>query len=99
MFCVAGFRPGRRGIAWRVPKGATIVVEQKAPKPVTPRLAIGGMDRIRRADQLADLRRAQTRPARFMRASDPNNRTAGVGPWKTNLSGTHMKEGGAIYSL
>lgn len=39
MFCDAGFRPGRRGFAWRVPKGATFVVEQKVPKPLTPRLA------------------------------------------------------------
>jgi len=29
MFCVAGFRPGSRGLAWRVPKGAPFVVEQK----------------------------------------------------------------------
>ena len=58
IFCVAGFRPGRRGFAWRVPKGATVVVEAKDPKPVTPRPATsdGADASLRRADQLALLK-------------------------------------------
>jgi hypothetical protein len=34
-----GFGPAAELVAWRVPKGATFVVEQKWPKPVTPRPA------------------------------------------------------------
>jgi len=30
----AGFRPGSRAIAWRVPKGATVVVKVKVPKTI-----------------------------------------------------------------
>jgi hypothetical protein len=81
MFCVAGFRPGRRGIAWRVPKGATIVVEQKAPKPGAPRLA--SLERtdanLRRADQLASLK--QGPPAD--ESVPPLGQTVGVEPWET----------------
>ena len=48
MFCVAGFRPGRRGP----------FVPEKVPKPVTPRPA--SLERrdasLRRADQLASLK-------------------------------------------
>ena len=32
MIGIAGFRPGRRGFAWCVPKGATVVVEAKVGK-------------------------------------------------------------------
>jgi hypothetical protein len=32
-----GFGPAAELVAWRVPKGATFVVEQKDPKPLTPR--------------------------------------------------------------
>ena len=34
-----GFVPAAELVAWRVPKGATFVVKQKDPKPVTPRPA------------------------------------------------------------
>jgi hypothetical protein len=40
-----GFGPAAELVAWCVPKGATSVVEQKDPKPLTPRLAIlNGLD-------------------------------------------------------
>ena len=34
-----GFGPAAELVAWRVPKGATFIVEQKDPKPLTPRPA------------------------------------------------------------
>jgi hypothetical protein len=71
-----------------------LCVEQKAPKPLTPRVAaLERMDAsLRRADQLAPLK--QGPPAD--KSVPPLGQTAGVGPWETNLSRTHMKERGAI---
>jgi hypothetical protein len=56
MFGVAGFRPGRRGCCLARLDKRNLCVEQKAPKPVTPRLASWeGMDAsLKRADQLAE---------------------------------------------
>jgi hypothetical protein len=91
------FAPAAELVAWRVPEGATVVVEQKAPKPLTPRLA--SLERtdasLRRADQLAPLK--QGPPAD--ESVPPLGQTAGVGTWETNISVTHMKEQGAIYSV
>jgi hypothetical protein len=40
LLVLPGFGPAAELVAWRVPKGATfVVVEQKWPKPVTPRPA------------------------------------------------------------
>ena len=90
-----GFAPAGELVAWRVPKGATFVVEQKAPKPLTPRLvSLERMDAsLRRADQLAPLK--QGPPAD--ESVPPLGQTAGVGPWEPNLSVTHKKERGSIY--
>ncbi|MDH3771196.1 MAG: hypothetical protein OET79_09470, partial [Nitrospirota bacterium] len=70
---------------------------QKAPKPLTPRLV--SLERtdasLRRADQLAPLK--QGPPAD--ESVPPLGQTAGVEPWETNTSVTHMKEGGGINSL
>jgi hypothetical protein len=85
-----GFAPAGELVAWRVPEGATVVVEGKAPKPVTPRLAS-----LERTDQLAPLK--QGPPAD--ESVPPLGQAAGVGPWEPNLSGTHMKERGVIYSV
>jgi len=53
-----GFGPAAELVAWRVPKGAPFVVEEKDPKPFSPRSAT--LDRVDaslwRADQLAGLR-------------------------------------------
>ena len=90
-----GFAPAAELVAWRVPKGATFVVEQKAPKPLTPRLvSLERMDAsLRRADQLAPLK--QGPPAD--ESVPPLGQTAGVGPWEPNISVTHKKERGSIY--
>jgi hypothetical protein len=92
-----GFAPARELVAWRVPEGATVVVEGKDPKPLTPRLA--SLERtdasLRRADQLAPLK--QGPPAD--EGVPPLGQTAGDGPWEMNISVTHMKERGAIYSV
>ena len=80
-----GFGPAAELVAWRVPKGATFVVEEKNPKPLTPHPAsLNGTDaHLRRADQLAALRQGP-----------PNNKS--VHPWagrqassrkRKNLSG------------
>ncbi len=50
-----GFGPATELVAWRVPKGATFVVEQKDPKPLTPRPALINVDASHgRAAQLAE---------------------------------------------
>ena len=91
MFCVAGFRPGRRGCSSARP--GPLLFRQKAPKPLTPRLAsLVRTDAIlRRADQLAPLKQGPP--------SDESvpalGQTAGVGSG-TNSSGTYMKERGTI---
>jgi len=53
-----GFVPAAELVAWRVPKGATFVVEQKDPKPVIPCPASSNEVDARhgRAGQLALLR-------------------------------------------
>ena len=102
-----GFAPAGELVVWRVPKGATFVVEQMDPITValfethhtlvTPRLA--SLERtdasLRRADQLAPLK--QGPPAD--EGVPPLGQTAGVGPWEMKISVTHMKERGAIYSV
>jgi len=86
-----GFAPAGELVAWRVPKGAPFVVEQKDPitvalfethhTPVTPRLA--ALERtdasLWRAGQLAPLK--QGPPAD--ESVPPLGQTAGVGPWVT----------------
>jgi hypothetical protein len=79
------------------PAGEALLFRQKGPKPMTPRLA--SLERtdasLRRADQLAPLK--QGPPAD--ESVPPFSQTAGVGPWEMNISVTHMKERGAIYSV
>jgi hypothetical protein len=92
-----GFAPAAELVAWRVPKGATFVVEQKDPKPLTSHLAL--LERtdasLRRADKLAALK--QGPPAD--ESVPPLGQTAGVGLWETNKSVPHMKERETIYSV
>jgi hypothetical protein len=92
-----GFGPAAELVAWRVPKGATIVVEQKDPKPVTPHPAsFNGTDaNFRRAVQLAPLKQGPP----VDESLRPSGQTAGVGTWETNISLTQMKETGTIYSV
>ena len=75
--------------------GEALLFRQKAPKPLTPHLALleGTDASLRRADQLAPLK--QGPPAE--ESVPPLGQTAGVGPWGQNISVTHMKERGAIY--
>jgi len=79
------------------PAGEALLFRQKAPKPLTPRLV--SLERtdasLRRADQLAPLK--QGPPAD--ESVPPLGQTAGVEPWETNISVTHKKERGAIYSV
>jgi len=77
------------------PAGEALLFWQKAPKPLTPRLALleGTDANLRRADQLAPL----THGPLVDESIPPLGQTAGVGPWEPNISVTHMKEGGAIY--
>jgi hypothetical protein len=98
-----GFAPAGELVARRVPKGATIVVEKKVPKPLTPRLAsFGLMDAVlRRGDQLAEpvlslVEGLKQGPPAEERVP-PLGQTAGVGAG--DLSGTPMKERGALYSV
>ena len=78
---------------------------QKAPKPVTPRLASWEeMDAsLRRAVQLAEpvlsLIEGLTQGPPADESVPPLGQTAGVEPWETNLSGTHMNERGTLYSV
>jgi hypothetical protein len=102
-----GFAPAGELVAWRVPKDAPFVVEQKDPitvalfethyATVTPRLAsLEGTDAsLQRADQLAPLKQGPPADKSVLSLSQ----TAGVGPWETNISVTHMKERGVIYSV
>lgn len=56
MIFFGGVRPGSRFFAWRVPKCSTFVVEEKDPKPFSPRSAtfnrvdggIGGVAQLAR---------------------------------------------------
>jgi hypothetical protein len=79
------------------PAGEALLFRQKAPKPLTPRLAsLVQMDAsLGRADQLAVLK--QGPPA--YESVPPLGQTAGVGPWETNISVTHMKESGTTFSV
>ena len=86
VFCVAGFRPGRRGP----------FVPAKGPKTIdAPCLAsLVRMDaNLGRADQLASLKQGPPTDE----SVPPLSQTAGVGPWETNISVTHMKNSGTIY--
>ena len=69
------------------PAGEALLFRQKAPKPVTPRLA--SLERtdasLRRADQLAPLE--QGPPAD--ESVPPLGQTAGVGLWEPNLQYQH----------
>ena len=91
------FGPAAELVAWRVPKGATIVVEEKDPKPVTPHLPL--LERtdadLRRAGQLAVLKQGPP----VDESVPPLGQTAGVGTWETNILLTQMKETGTIYSV
>ena len=71
---------------------------QKAPKPVTPRLAsLERMDAsLRRANQLAALR--QGPPAD--ESVPPWGQTAGVGPWETeHFSDSHERARSPIFCM
>jgi hypothetical protein len=92
-----GFGPAAELVAWRVPKGATIVVEEKGPKPLTPHLPL--LERtdadLRMEGQLAALKQGPP----VDESVPPLGQTAGVGTWETNISLTQMKETGTIYSV
>jgi len=72
---------------------------------MTPRLV--SLERrdagLRRADQLAESILSHIEGLKQGPPPDesvpPLGQTTGVGPWETNLSGTHMKEQGTIYSV
>jgi len=82
-----------------------LLFRQKASKPVTPRLASWeGRDAgLRRAGQLAEsiLSHVEglTHGPPAEESVPPVGQTAGVEPWKTNLSGTYMTERGTLYSV
>ena len=82
-----------------------LLFRQKGPKPLTPRLASWeGRDAgLRRADQLAEpvlsLIEGLTQGPPADESVPPLGQTAGVEPWETNLSGTHMNERGTLYSV
>ena len=61
------------------PAGEALLFRQKAPKPVTPRLALleGTDASLRRADQLAPLKQGPPPD----KSVPPVGQTAGVGPW------------------
>ena len=95
MFCVAGFRPGRRGpfVLAKGPKtidapSGLIGAEGRQPEE-------GGPTRGACPEFFEGLK--QGPPAD--ESVPPLGQTAGVGPWETNLSGTHMKERGTLYSV
>ena len=75
-----GFGPAAELVAWRVPKGATFVVEQKDPKPLTPRPVSSEWTDAnpRRAGQLAALKQGPPSDVSVR----PGGRAAGVGQWK-----------------
>ncbi len=78
------------------PAGEALLFRQKAPKLLTPRLALleGTDANLRRADQLAPL----TQGPPVDESVPPLGQTAGVGPWEPNISLTHMKETGKVIS-
>ncbi len=84
LFCVAGFRPGRRGP----------FVPAKGPKTSD---APSGLMRAdgRQPEEGGPTRSAHTRPASD-ESVPPLAQTAGIGPWETNFSGTHMKGRGSF---
>jgi len=92
-----GFGPAAEVAPWRVPKGATVVVEAKDPKPLTPRLASWERTdaNLRRAGQLALL----TQGPSIAESVPPVGQPAGVGPWEANIAGIQLKEEGTIYSV
>ena len=75
-----GFGPAAELVAWRVPKGATFVVEQNDPKPLTPRPVSSEWTDAnpRRAGQLAALKQGPPSDVSVR----PGVRAAGVGQWK-----------------
>ncbi|PJA77764.1 MAG: hypothetical protein CO149_07705 [Nitrospirae bacterium CG_4_9_14_3_um_filter_51_5] len=82
-----------------------LLFRQKAPKPVTPRLASleqTGVS-LRRADQLAEPVLSLIEGLKHGPPADesvsPLGQTAGVGPLATNLSVPHMNERGTLYSV
>ena len=81
------------------PAGEVLLLGQKAPKPVTPRLATWERTdaSLRRADPLAESILSYVEGLKQGQPADesvpPLSQTAGVGPRETNLSRTHMKEG------
>jgi len=77
------------------PAGEALLFRQKAPKPMTPRLALleGTDAKLKRADQLAPLKQGPQTDE----SVPPLGQTAGVESWEPNLSVTHMKERCAIY--
>ena len=79
------------------PAGEALLFRQKAPKPMTPCLASWERRDVSllRADQLAPL--TQGPPAD--ESVTPSGQTAGVEPWETNHSETHMKERGILYYI
>jgi hypothetical protein len=87
------------------PAGEALLFRQKAPKPLTPRLVL--LDRtdasLRRAGQLAEPVLSLVEGLKQGPPADesvpPLDQTAGVEPWETNISVTHMKERGALYSV
>ncbi len=88
LFCIAGFRPGRRGP----------FVLAKGPKTIDAQSGLmgsGGTPSFRRASQLAPLK--QGPPAE--KSVPPLDQTAGVELWETNISVTPMKEGKVLCSV
>jgi len=102
-----GFAPAGELVVWRIPKGATFVVEAKGPNngralrdppcTLTPRpLTSEWTDAdYGRAAQLAAL--GQGLPV--VESVRPLGRAAGVGHWKMNISGIPLKECGTIHSV
>ena len=80
------------------PAGEALFFREKAPKPVTPRLATfeWADANLRKAGQLAEpvlsLGEGLKQGPPPHESVPPLGQTAGVEPWEANLSGTHMKE-------
>ena len=79
------------------PAGEALLLRQKDPKPVTPRLA--SLERtdacLRRADQLASLKQGPPPDT----SVPPLGQAADVGPWKTNMSVTHEEGRSYIFCM
>ena len=86
MFCVAGFRPGRRGP----------FVPEKGTKTIDAPSGLIGADG-RQSEEGAHLAPLTQGPAAD-ESVPPLGQTAGVGPWETTLLGTLMNKRGALYS-